>query len=76
MQELDKYGGVFECQRFRDIMMYSLSVFTFAVPQAVKVLADAIWRPQLKESEVSTFPHPFILTDSVGQLPVLLLIGQ
>lgn len=56
MQELDKYGGVFECQRFRDIMMYSLSVFTFAVPQAVKVLADAIWRPQLKESEVSTFP--------------------
>ena len=54
MQELDKYGGVFECQRFRDIVMYSLSVFSFAVPQAVKVLADAIWRPQLKESELES----------------------
>ena len=69
MQELDKYGGVFECQRFRDIVMYSLSVFSFAVPQAVKVLADAIWRPQLKESEVL-----FFLSFSSPPPPPLLII--
>ncbi len=52
--DLKRYGGSLDCQRFRDVMMYSLSVFSFAVPQAVNLLADTLWRPRLLESEVST----------------------
>ncbi len=52
MSEMEKYGGIFDCQRFRDIMMYSLSVFSSSVPEAVRVLADTLWRPHLKEEEV------------------------
>ena len=52
MSALEPYGGMFECQQFRDIMMYSLAVFSFGLPQAVSVMADAIWRPQLTAQEV------------------------
>ena len=49
---MEKHGGMFECQRFRDLMMYSVSAFSFSVPEAVRVLADALWRPGLREEEV------------------------
>ena len=52
LSELEQFGGVFDCQRFRDIMIYSLSVFSFALPQAMAVLAETMWRPGLKEQEV------------------------
>lgn len=52
MSALEPYGGMFECQQFRDIMMYSLAVFSFGLPQAVSVMADAIWRPRLTAQEV------------------------
>ena len=52
--ELDQYGGVFDCQRSRDVMIYSLSVFSFALPQAMEILADCIWRPRLTPEEVIT----------------------
>ena len=52
MQLLSKLEGVFDCQRFRDIMIYSLSVFSFALPKAMEVLAETMWRPGLKEQEV------------------------
>lgn len=53
LSELEQLGGVFDCQRFRDIMIYSLSVFSFALPKAMEVLAETMWRPGLKEQEVS-----------------------
>lgn len=33
-------------------MMYSVSMFSFSVPEAVRILADAFWRPGLKQEEV------------------------
>ena len=33
-------------------MMYSVSAFSFCVPQAIEVLAEVVWRPALKEEEV------------------------
>ena len=49
---MERHGATFDCQRFRDIMLYSMSVFSFSVPEAVRVLADTLWRPQLKQEEV------------------------
>ena len=49
---MEKFGGMVDCQRFRDVMMYSLSVFSNSVPEAVGVLADCLLRPGLKEEEV------------------------
>ena len=54
MEALEPYGGVFDCQRFRDLMMYTLSVFSYGLPRAMEILADCIWRPGLTEQEVST----------------------
>lgn len=44
---------MFDCQRFRDVMMYSMSVLSFSVPEAVRILADTLWRPALKQDEVT-----------------------
>ena len=52
MNDLEKYGGVFDCQKFRDVTMYSLSVFSFSLPRAMEVLADCILKPCLTEKEV------------------------
>ena len=52
LAEMEKYGGVFDCQRFRDVMLYSMSVLSFSVPEAVRILADTLWRPGLREEEV------------------------
>ena len=57
MTELEGYGGVFDCQRFRDLMMYSLSVFSYGLPRAMEILADCIWRPRLTEQEVHVHVH-------------------
>lgn len=55
MSELESYGGIFDCQRFRDLMMYSLSVFSYGLPRAMEILSDCIWKPQLTEQEVNLF---------------------
>ena len=52
MSELEQFGGVFDCQRFMDVLIYSLSFLSFALPQAMEVLAEAMWRPRLREEEV------------------------
>ena len=52
MSELEGYGGVFDCQRFRDLMMYSLSVFSYGLPRAMEILSDCIWRPRITDQEV------------------------
>ena len=55
MTELESYGGVFECQRFRDLMMYSVSVFSYGLPRAMEILADCMWRPKITEEEVHKY---------------------
>jgi processing peptidase subunit alpha len=52
LQELDQYGGVYDCQRSRDVAIYSLSVFSFALSRALEILADCIWRPRITVEEV------------------------
>jgi processing peptidase subunit alpha len=52
LHELDQYGGVFDCQRSRDVFMYTLSAFSFALPQAMEVLSDCVWRPRITQEEL------------------------
>lgn len=52
LAEMERHGGTFDCQRFRDVMLYSVSVFSASLPEAVRILADALWRPALREEEV------------------------
>ena len=55
LSTLDPIGGMFNCQHFRDIIIYSVTSLSYSVPQAMEVLADALWRPSLSQEEVSTF---------------------
>lgn len=64
MSELESYGGIFDCQRFRDLMMYSVSVFSYGLPRAMEILADCIWRPKITEEEVTMHTN----THNVAQL--------
>ncbi len=57
---MEQYGGMLDCQRFRDVMLYSLSVFSNSVPEAVGVLADCMLRPGLKEQEVRKHRPPLL----------------
>ena len=50
--ELEKCGGVPECQAFRDVIVYTMSGFSFCVPELIEILAGYLWRPQLSEAEV------------------------
>ena len=50
--ELEKCGGVPECQAFRDITIYVMSGFSFCVLQLVEILASYLWKPELSEEEV------------------------
>lgn len=56
LHELDKHGGVYDCQRSRDLMMYFLSVFSFTLPQTMEILADCLWHPELTPEEVGRPP--------------------
>lgn len=65
---MERYGGVFDCQRFRDVMMYSMSVLSFSVPEAVRILADTLWRPALKQDEVAEICVKLISLDFIMTL--------
>ncbi len=49
---LDPVGGMPNCQRFRDIIIYTVSSLAHGLPQAIDVLAEAVWRPTLSQEQV------------------------
>ena len=53
------------------MVIYSLSAFSFAIPQAMEVLSDCIWRPRITREEV-IFLNPVLydyVTSERGTLP-------
>lgn len=52
MTTLDPIGGMPSCQRFRDLIIYTVSSLAHGLPQAVDVLAEAVWRPTLSQEQV------------------------
>jgi len=48
-EQLEKYGGICDCQGSRDTMIYGISVETTGLEMAVDILADVVLRPVITE---------------------------
>ncbi|XP_014673938.1 PREDICTED: mitochondrial-processing peptidase subunit alpha-like [Priapulus caudatus] len=52
MQELEKHGGICDCQISRDTGIYAASAYTSGLDSIVKLLGDVILRPNISDEEV------------------------
>jgi len=52
LQQLEKYGGICDCQSSRDTFIYATSVESRGLDVAVQVLGDVVLRPQLNAEEI------------------------
>ncbi|CAN8019120.1 unnamed protein product [Ixodes persulcatus] len=52
LQELEKQGGICDCQGSRDTMIYAASADARGLGPVVKLLGDVVLRPLFKEEEV------------------------
>uniref|UniRef100_T1ILS6 Guanine nucleotide-binding protein-like 3 homolog n=1 Tax=Strigamia maritima TaxID=126957 RepID=T1ILS6_STRMM len=52
MKDLEKYGGICDCQTSRDCTIYATSVSTEGVPTVVRLLSEVILRPKLISQEL------------------------
>lgn len=54
LKELEKHGGICDCQSSRDTFIYAASIDSRGVESVTRLLADVTLRPQLKNDEVNT----------------------
>lgn len=52
LRELEKHGGICDCQSSRDTFIYAASADSRGLDQVTKVLSEVVLRPQLKVDEV------------------------
>lgn len=52
LRELERHGGICDCQSSRDTFIYAASADSRGLDQVTKVLAEVVLRPQLKSEEV------------------------
>ncbi|XP_055859448.1 mitochondrial-processing peptidase subunit alpha [Episyrphus balteatus] len=52
LKELEKNGGICDCQSSRDTLIYAASIDSRAVESVTRLLADVTLRPRLEEEEV------------------------
>ncbi|CRK87270.1 CLUMA_CG001072, isoform A [Clunio marinus] len=52
LRELERHGGICDCQSSRDTFIYAASADSRGLDQVTKVLAEVVLRPQLKPEEV------------------------
>ncbi|KAH8319825.1 hypothetical protein KR074_007120, partial [Drosophila pseudoananassae] len=53
LKELEKNGGICDCQSSRDTLIYAASIDSRAIDSVTRLLADVTLRPTLSEQEVS-----------------------
>ncbi|XP_065917330.1 mitochondrial-processing peptidase subunit alpha-like [Dysidea avara] len=53
LEELEKYGGMIDCQTFRDTIAYGLSALSYSLPEVIQILAQAVYRPQFTEEQIN-----------------------
>jgi len=51
-EQLEKYGGICDCQGSRDTMIYGISVETSGLEMAVDILADVVLRPIVNDEQM------------------------
>jgi len=52
MGQLEKYGGICDCQSTRDTFLYAASVDSRGLDATVEILGDVVLRPQITEEEL------------------------
>jgi processing peptidase subunit alpha len=52
LRELEKHGGICDCQSSRDTFIYAASADSRGLDSVTKVLSEVVLRPQLKPEEV------------------------
>lgn len=52
LRELERHGGICDCQSSRDTFIYAASADSRGLDQVTKVLAEVVLRPQIKPEEV------------------------
>lgn len=57
LQELEKYGGICDCQSSRDSFIYAVSIESNALDVAVKILGDVVLRPKFTHQEIEGARH-------------------
>ncbi|KAH8284558.1 hypothetical protein KR018_004298 [Drosophila ironensis] len=53
LKELEKNGGICDCQSSRDTLIYAASIDSRAIESVTRLLADVTLRPSLSEQEVA-----------------------
>ncbi|XP_013793391.1 mitochondrial-processing peptidase subunit alpha-like [Limulus polyphemus] len=53
LQELEKHGGICDCQGSRDTMIYAASADSRGLEPVIKLLADVVLRPKITAEEVN-----------------------
>ncbi|XP_072016851.1 LOW QUALITY PROTEIN: mitochondrial-processing peptidase subunit alpha-like [Amphiura filiformis] len=52
LQELERFGGICDCQSSRDTLIYGVSADTKGLPEVIHLLSDAVFKPKLTQSEM------------------------
>ena len=52
MHELEKFGGICDCQGSRDTLIYAASIDSRGLSSVVKILSEVVLRPKLLQEEV------------------------
>lgn len=52
LRELERHGGICDCQSSRDTFIYAASADSRGLDQVTKVLAEVVLRPQLRDDEI------------------------
>lgn len=52
LRELEKYGGILDCQSSRDTFIYAASVERQGIESVTRILAEAVLRPRIRDNEV------------------------
>lgn len=52
LQELEKHGGICDCQGSRDTIVYAASADSRKLDPVLKLIADSVLRPKLTEEEI------------------------
>lgn len=52
MRELEKHGGICDCQSSRDTFIYAASADSRGLDAVTKVLSEVVLRPKLRTDEV------------------------
>ncbi|XP_071096614.1 mitochondrial-processing peptidase subunit alpha-like isoform X1 [Haliotis cracherodii] len=52
LQELEKHGGICDCQGSRDTLIYAASAETTGLPAVMNILSEVVLRPNITDNEL------------------------